>query len=304
MSGRDCPHLCNGKLRPITQKPDRGCALRPPQAQEFAPQTLYSISQVRCIMKKVIVIILGVFITAFLAGCSGKLSDKYITVNEYKEIKAERVEPEKTTEEDIDKVVARMMKGYTAEHNLPEDTEITDKIVQETLSHKSKTVEQYREELRKQIASAKEKAARSELENAVWEKVIDHSEVKKYPEGRIEEVLENLKTQYKAYASEAGMEYEEYLKALNMSEADLKKAAEASTKQELIANVIALKHALKPNDEDFQTALEEYAEEYKFANAKLLLKAVPEDEMRMLITRDKVKSWLADQCTQTEAKGK
>lgn len=254
-------------------------------------------------MKKLIVIILGVFITVLLAGCSGKLSDKYVTVNEYKEIEVERVEPEKTTEEDVDKVVARMMKGYTAEHDLPEDTEITDEIVQETLSHKSKTVEQYREELRKQIASAKEKAARAELENAVWEKVIDQSEVKKYPEGRIEEVLENLKTQYEVYASEAGMEYEEYLKALNMSEADLKKAAEASTKQELIANVIALKHALKPNDEDFQTALGEYAKEYKFANAELLLKAVPEDEMRLLVTRDNVKSWLADQCTQTEAKG-
>ena len=250
-------------------------------------------------MKKA-VLLTAVLAAAVLVGCSGKLSDKYITVNEYEGIEVEKAEVTETTDEEIDKVVARMMQGYTAQHDLPENTEITDEIVKETLSDKAETVEQYRQELKKQIDAAKEEAARSKIETRVWEKVIDNSEVKEYPEDRVKEVKKHLKSQYEAYAKEAGAEYDDYMEALGMTDKELEKAAKASVKQELAAEVIADKYGLKPNDEDFQKALEEYADEYKFANVDLLLEAVPEEEMRLLVTQDNVKSWLADRCKLVE----
>lgn len=235
-----------------------------------------------------------------LGGCSGRLSDEYITIDKYEGIEVEKAEVTDTTDEEIDKVVARMMEGYTAQHDLPEDTKITDAIVKETLSDTAETVEQYRLELKKQIDAAKEKAARTKVETKVWEKVIDNSEVKKYPADRLKEVEENLKSQYEDYAKEAGTEYDAYMEALGMTNKDIEKAAKASVKQELAAEVLANKYGLKPNEEDFQTALEAYADEYKFANVDLLLEAVPEEEMRLLVTQDNVKSWLADRCRLTE----
>ena len=79
-------------------------------------------------MKKRI-LLAAVLLPMALAGCSGKVSDKYVTVSEYEGVEVEKVEPSETTEEEIDKVVARMMEGYTAQHDLPEDTSITDEIV-------------------------------------------------------------------------------------------------------------------------------------------------------------------------------
>ena len=99
------------------------------------------------------------------------------------------------------------------------------------------------------------------------------------------------------------MEYEEYMKAIKMEDKDLDEAAEASLKQELVANVIAEKYGLKPSEQDFQKALEEYASEYKFSTVELLLKSVSEDEMRQMVIRDNVKSWLTDRCQYAKNSG-
>ena len=80
-------------------------------------------------MKKTAVLLAAFIAAASLGGCSDKLSDDYVTVNEYKGIEVEKAEVTETTEEEIDKVVARMMEGYVAQHDLPEDTPITDEIV-------------------------------------------------------------------------------------------------------------------------------------------------------------------------------
>lgn len=255
-------------------------------------------------MKKVTVGIIGALMILSLAGCAGnvpkKLSNEYITVENYQGVEIEKVEVEEVTEEDVDKVVDHMMKGYIAQHDLPEDTEITDEIVKETMSDEAETVEEYRSELRKQIEEAKNKAARTEEETRVWEKVMDNSEVKEYPEDRLKEIKQNLVELYEGYASEQNMEYEEYMKVIKLEDEDLNEAAEASLKQELVANLIADKFGLKPSEEAFDQALEDYAKEYKFTTVGLLLKAVSEDEMREMVIRDNVKSWLTDRCKYVE----
>lgn len=256
-------------------------------------------------MKKGIMKIGSILLAFSLMGCAGTgpktLSNKYVTVVNYQGVEIEKVEVSEVTEEDIDKVVDHMMKGYVAQHDLPEDTQITDEIVKETMSDTAETVEQYRNELKKQIEKTKEEAAREEEEIRVWEKVMDNSEVKEYPKDRLKEVKQGLVNLYEGYASEAKMEYEEYLETIKLTEEDLNEAAEATLKQELVADLIAEKYGLKPTEEDFQTALEEYAKEYKFTNVELLLKAVPEEEMREMVIRDNVRAWLTDRCRYVEA---
>lgn len=250
-------------------------------------------------MKKTVLGLAGIIVAVLISGCGGtkELSDEYITVNKYQGIEIEKEKIEEVTEEDVDKVVNHMMEGYIAQHDLPEETAITDEIVKETMSEKSTTVKEYREELRSQIESAKKESARKTEETRVWEKVMDHSKVKKYPTERIDRVKKSLMELYEGYAKEQNMEYEEYLKAVKLEEADIDEAAKASVKQELAAELIAEKEGLEPTEEEFQEALKEYAGEYKFSNVDLLLKAVSEEEMRTLVIQDRVKAWITDQCT-------
>ncbi len=255
-------------------------------------------------MKKSI-LTMGVVLAVFsLVGCAGsgpkKLSNEYVTVENYQGVEIEKAKVSEVTEEDVDKVVNHMMEGYVAQHDLPADTPITDEIVKETMSDTAETVEQYRNELKKQIESTKEEAARKEEETRVWEKVMDNSEVKQYPKDRLKEVKQGLVDLYEGYAAQAKMEYKEYLETIKLTDADLNEAAEATLKQELVANLIADKYGLKPTEEAFQTALEEYAKEYKFTNVELLLKAVSEEEMREMVIRDNVRAWLTDRCKYTE----
>lgn len=246
----------------------------------------------------------AVFLLTACAGAGPKtLSDEYVTVENYQGVEIEKADAGEVTEEDIDLVVDHMMQGYTAQHDLPEDTQITDEIVKETMSDKAQTVEEYRQELRKQIEETKKKAVRTEEETRVWEKVMDNSEVKEYPKDRLKEIKGNLVDLYTTYAQQEGMEYEEYMKAIKMEDSDLDEAAEASLKQELVANIIADKYGLKPSEQDFRQALEDYAAEYKFSTVELLLKTVSEDEMRQMVIRDKVKSWLTDRCKYVEGSG-
>ncbi len=257
----------------------------------------------RDMMKKITAAALAgtvVLLTACAGGGPKTLSNEYVTVENYQGVEIEKAEAGEVTEEDIDLVVDHMMQGYTAQHDLPKDTKITDAIVKETMSDKAQTVEEYREEIRKQITETKEKAVRTEEETRVWEKVMDNSEVKEYPKDRLKEIKGNLVDLYTTYAQQEGMEYEEYMKAIKMEDADLDEAAKASLKQELVANLIAEKYGLKPSEQDFQKALEDYAAEYKFSSVELLLKTVSEEEMHQMVIRDNVKSWLTDRCKYVE----
>ncbi len=248
-----------------------------------------------------IVLLVIVFLTTACAGTGPKkLSNEYVTVENYQGVEIEKVEADEATEEDVDKVVNHMMSSYIRQNELPEDTQITDEIVKESMSDTADTVEAYRAELKKQINDTKKESARKEEETRVWEKVMDNSEVKEYPKDRLKEVKQNLIDLYESYALQENMEYEEYMKAIKLEDKDLDEAAKASLKQELVADVIAGKYGLKPSEQDFQKALEKYAEEYKFTNVELLLKAVSEDEMRQMVIQDNVKSWLADRCRYVE----
>ena len=248
-----------------------------------------------------IVLLVIVFLTTACAGTGPKkLSNEYVTVENYQGVEIEKVEADEATEEDVDKVVNHMMSSYIRQNELPEDTQITDEIVKESMSDTADTVEAYRAELKKQINDTKKESARKEEETRVWEKVMDNSEVKEYPKDRLKEVKQNLIDLYESYALQENMEYEEYMKAIKLEDKDLDEAAKASLKQELVADVIAEKYGLKPSEQDFQKALEKYAEEYKFTNVELLLKAVSEDEMRQIVIQDNVKSWLTDRCRYVE----
>ena len=247
----------------------------------------------------------GILLTlavSLLMGCASaapnELSNEYVTVKNFQGVEIEKVEVKEATEENVDKVINHLMEGYIAEHGLPEDTQITDEIVVEAkMSETATTVEELRKEFKQKIQTARNEAARSEEELRVWEIVMDNSEVHQYPEERLAEVKQGLVDLYESYAAQEGRSYEEYMEAIDLTEEDLLEAAQASLKQELVANIIAEEFALKPTEQELKERTEEYKNEYKFQTVELLYSAVSEEEMYEMILRDIVKEWLTDRCT-------
>ena len=192
-------------------------------------------------MKKVMLGIMVLLSATLLVGCSGRgprtLSDKYVKVTDYQGVEIEPVTVEETTDDEVDQAVDYMRRLYVRGNDLDENAPITDEMVQE-LSQTSKTVDEYKAEIRKQVEESRENSAREEEETRAWEKVIDNSTVKKYPKDRLKHVKDNLKDMYQRYADQAGVSYEEYLKATKVTEKDIDKAAKASLKQELVADAI------------------------------------------------------------------
>ena len=250
-------------------------------------------------MKKVMLGIMVLLSATLLVGCSGRgprtLSDKYVKVTDYQGVEIEPVTVEETTDDEVDQAVDYMRRLYVRGNDLDENAPITDEMVQE-LSQTSKTVDEYKAEIRKQVEESRENSAREEEETRAWEKVIDNSTVKKYPKDRLKHVKDNLKDMYQRYADQAGVSYEEYLKATKVTEKDIDKAAKASLKQELVADVIANYYGLKPTEEEFQEGLQEYVDKYNLTNVDTLLSTVSEDDMRTLITEKNVMSWVTDRC--------
>ena len=250
-------------------------------------------------MKKVVMGIMVLLSATLLVGCSGRgprtLSDKYVKVTDYQGVEIEPVTVEETTDDEVDQAVDYMRRLYVRGNDLDENAPITDEMVQE-LSQTSKTVDEYKAEIRKQVEECRENSAREEEETRAWEKGIDNSTVKKYPKDRLKHVKDNLKDMYQRYADQAGVSYEEYLKATKVTEKDIDKAAKASLKQELVADVIANYYGLKPTEEEFQEGLQEYVDKYNLTNVDTLLATVSEDDMRTLITEKNVMSWVTDRC--------
>lgn len=257
-------------------------------------------------MKKRMTGILMLVALLALAGCQAaeptELSNDYITVKDFHGVKIEKVDVEETTDENVDTIIDMMMSDYVKQHDLPEDTQISDEIVKE-ISDSSETVDEYRDELYKQITNTKKESALEEEQTRVWEKVMDNTEVKQYPKDRLKEVKQDLIELYEGYAEQNQMTYDEYMDAIKLTDEDLDEAAEASLKQELVADLLAETFALRPSDVEVEQKAQEYAEQYNFASLELLYKAISEEDVRNMLTQDKVKEWLHDRCEYVDSTG-
>lgn len=257
-------------------------------------------------MKKRITGILMIAVLFSITGCQTaeptELSNDYITVKDFHGVKIEKVDVKETTDENVDTIIDMMMSSYIEQNDLPEDTEISDEIVKE-ISDSSETVDEYRDELYKQITQTKKESAQEEEQTRVWEKVMDNTEVKQYPQDRLKEVKQDLVELYEGYAEQNQMTYDEYMDAIGLTDEDLDEAAEASLKQELVADLLAETFALKPSDVEVEQKAQEYAEQYNFSSVDLLYQVISEDDVRNMLTQDKVKEWLHDRCEYVDSTG-
>ena len=181
---------------------------------------------------------------------------------------------------------------------------LTDKFVKK-VSKESKTVEEYKEEVKKSLEEDNEKTYNDSLQQAAWQKVLDNTKVKKYPEKDVKKIEDSLISQYKSVAKAYNMSYDDLIEqqmgtTVEKFEKQVTKAAKSSVKQTLVTKAIADKENIKLDDETYKTELKKIADAYGYDSVKALKKAASKSELKEIALNDLVKEWLANQCIQVE----
>lgn len=179
--------------------------------------------------------------------------------------------------------------------------ELTDEFVQ-TISEESKTVDEYKEEVKKLLEDSAEDNYQYDLESEAWDAVVEKAEVISYPEDEVKETEEQIINNYKSLAEAYGMEYEDYITSQGMEVEDFEKqvsdAAESSVKQKYLAQAIAEKEKLTLTDKEYEEEFKKLAEEYGYPDVDTMKESASEDELKNIVLQNKVKEWLADNCIQ------
>lgn len=183
--------------------------------------------------------------------------------------------------------------------------ELNDEFVK-SVSEESKTVEEYREEVKKQLEESAEIAYNDTLSQEVWETVLNNTEVKKYPQDEVEENSEQMIEQYKTAAEYYGMEYEDFLQnqmgtTVEDFEKQVEDVAKASVKQTMVTEAIADKERIKLRDKEYNAQLEKLAETYGYEDVDALKEAATEEELKEIVLNTLVREWLVDKCVQVAA---
>lgn len=182
--------------------------------------------------------------------------------------------------------------------------ELTDEFVQ-TVSQKSKTVDEYKKEVKEEIDKQYKDQAKKTLGEEVWQALLDKVEVKKYPKDKLKKAEEQMRKNYEQYAAYYNVEFDEFIKTyMNMDQETFKKemdtASKKAVKQEEAIDLIAKKEKLQPTKKETEKKYEEYVKTYGYQDVKALKEAATEEVLNKLILQEIVQDWLIENSKQVD----
>ena len=201
-----------------------------------------------------------------------------------------------------DVVFTITVKGI-AEESVPE---LNDNFVN-SVSEKSKSVKEYKEEVRKQLTDDNETSYENQVGQAVWQKVLDNTEIKKYPEDEMKELSKTLIDQYKSMAEYAEQDYETYIQeqmgySVEEFEKQVEEAAKASLKQSMVTEAIADKEKIKLSNKEYKEQLKKIADSYMYEDVDALKEAAEEEDLKDIALNNMVREWLKEHSVQVAKK--
>ena len=183
------------------------------------------------------------------------------------------------------------------EKNVPELTE--DVLAQ--LGTEAKTIEDYKAQVRADLELSNKQSAESALLGSVWDVLVKNCEVKKYPDGMLDEYKKNIEQQYSYYAQMYGMEIDEFFK--QMYGMSIEELAKLNATQELAVSLIAEKEGFTIGKKAYETGVQELAEQYGYQDLEEFVTAYGgEDAIRGRLIEEKVGNFLVENCVQVEPK--
>lgn len=196
------------------------------------------------------------------------------------------------------KVKVNMIKEITV-------PELTDETAHK-FDSEYETVDDYKTGVKERLQEQKEEDAKENIEDQVWEKILNDSNVKEMPDERVDAMKDMLDHFYHKIAETNGIEFEDFIEQqMNATqeeyEENVEKAAKQSVGQQLIVEAIAEEEGLTISDDDYDEKAEEYAENMGFSGLEELEDYYGKDYVMSTITAEKVMSFCADEAKITES---
>lgn len=140
--------------------------------------------------------------------------------------------------------------------------ELNDKQV-EKLSSASKTVEEYKKEIREQLEQQKKESITSDQQDEMVDEVVNLCKVNSYPDGEVDAYIKRLKDYYESYASMYGMSYSDFVEQAMQTteeqlEKDVKEEAEKAVAKKMILYTIASKEGWMLSGDDLSSACDDF----------------------------------------------
>ncbi len=183
--------------------------------------------------------------------------------------------------------------------------ELDDAYVQ-SVSDTSTTVEEYEDEIREYLEKRDQIYYKLEVADEAWSVVMDNSEVKKYPEGSVQEMLDLINEEYSTIAELYGTDLEDFVvtymgyDSIDAYNEAAEEAAEESVKQELAVDAIAEKENLTLTDETYDEMMEEIVLYYGYPDLETMEEDADEETLEQTAKQFMVKDWVGDHCIQVE----
>lgn len=184
--------------------------------------------------------------------------------------------------------------------------ELTDDFVKQ-VSEESTNVKEYKEEVKNQLEEDNEQNYEDSLTQEAWDKVLENTEVKKYPEDEVKEFCDSLIEQYKTAAEYYGQEYEDFIETqmgttVEDFEQQVEDVAKENIKQKMATEAIADKEKIKLDDETYEKELKELADLYGYTDVDSLKEAASEEDLKDIVLNNLVKEWVREHCVQVASK--
>ena len=162
----------------------------------------------------------------------------------------------------------------------------------------AKTVDEYKAQVKVDLEKSNKETAEMNLQNAVYDALIEQCTVKKYPDGMIEQYVADLEEQYYYYAYIYGMETEEFVQqAFGMS---MEEVAKKQITLQLAIEFIATAEKLTVSDADYKAGVAELATQYGYEDVATFESEYGADTIRNSLLQDKVGSFLVENSKQVE----
>lgn len=162
-------------------------------------------------------------------------------------------------------------------------------------SKEAETAAEYKEEIKRQLEEQRDESVNTIMRNRILEALLDHVEVKRYPEEQVAGKIKSLTAYYQSLADSNGMPFGEYSEQyLGMTEvefaAEAEKIAKKAVTTKLACELIADHNRLNLSDD--QSEMEQYAIDNGYESLDALLKQIDTEELKSTLLQGKVAEYL------------
>ncbi len=170
-----------------------------------------------------------------------------------------------------------------------------------TVSEECKTVEEYREYVKKDLQDNANSDNESSAKEDLMSQAVANADVSGTDDKVYNLYYNQMKNDYTSYAQQWGMEFEDFLSSfMGMDEDSFKDYVLDEVYDIQVAMAIAEKEGLTVSDKEYKDSLNEYAEKYGWDTSEELEQAYSKDYLINNMTRDKVLDFLYENAKVTE----